>query len=78
MQLKIGLLYSYITAGIIMHSKSSWYKHGEKSSKYFLDLEQRSKAKSHVHSLISEFGIQVNDPTEIMSKIRDFYLKLYT
>ena len=44
-----------------MHSKSSWYEHSEKSSKYFLNLEKCNKAKSHVHSLISESGIQVND-----------------
>ena len=61
-----------------MRSKSSWYEHGEKSSKYFLILEKRNKAKSHVRSLISESDIQVNDPTEIMSKIRDFYSNLYT
>ena len=61
-----------------MHSKSRWYEHGEKSSKYFLNLEKRNKAKSHVRSLISESGIQVNDPAEIMSKVRDFYSNLYT
>ena len=58
-----------------MHSKSSWYEQGEKSSKYFLNFEKRNKAKSHVRSLTSESGIQVNDPSEIMSKIRDFYSK---
>ena len=47
-----------------MRSKLSWYEHGEKSSKYFLNLEKRSKPKSHVRSLISGSGIQVNDPTE--------------
>ena len=61
-----------------MRSKSSWYEHGEKSSQYFVNLEKRKKAESHVRSLISESGIQVNDPTEIMSKVRDFYSKLYT
>ena len=75
---ELDQLYDYITAGIIMRSKSSWYEHGEKSSKYFLNLEKRNKAKSHVRSLISESGIQVNDPTEIMSKVRDFYSNLYT
>ena len=68
----------YMTAGIVMRSKSSWYEHGEISSKYFLNLEKCNKAKSHVRSLISESGIQMNDPTEIMSKVRDFYSKLYT
>ena len=77
-QSELDQLYDYITAGIIMRSKSSWYEHGEKSSKYFLNPEKRNKAKSHVRSLISESGIQVNDPTEIMSKVRDFYSKLCT
>ena len=48
-------------------------EHGEKSSRYLLNLEKRNKAKSHVRTLISESGIQVNDPTEIMSKVRDFF-----
>ena len=56
-----------------MHSKTRWYEHGEKFSKYFRNLEKFNKAKSHVRTLISESGIQVNNPTEIMSKVRDFY-----
>ena len=32
-------LYNYITARIILRPKSEWYEHGEKSSKYFLNLE---------------------------------------
>ena len=75
---ELDQLYDYITAGIVMRSESSWYEHGEKSSKYFLNLEKCNKAKSHVRSLISESGIQVNDPTEIMSKVRHFYSKLFT
>ena len=30
----------YITSGIILRSKSIWYGHGNKSSKYFLNLEK--------------------------------------
>ena len=77
-QSELDQLYDYITAGIIMPSKSGWYEYSEKSSKYFLNLEERNKSKSHVRSLISESGIQVNDPKEIMSIVRDFYSKLHT
>ena len=70
------MIISHITAGIIMCSKSRWYEHDEKSSECFINPEKRNKAKSHVRTLISESGIQVNDPTEIMSKVRDFYTKL--
>ena len=40
-QSELDQLYVYITAGIIMRSKSSWYEHCEKSSKYFLNLKKK-------------------------------------
>ena len=52
-------LYDFITAGTIMYSKTSWYEHGKKSSKFFLNLEKCNKAKPCIHTLISESGIQV-------------------
>ena len=39
-QSELDQLYDYITAGIIMRSKSSWYEYCEKSSKYFLNLKK--------------------------------------
>ena len=41
-------LYNYITAGIIVQSKTEWYEQGEKSSEYFFYLEKRNKEKSHI------------------------------
>ena len=38
-KLELESLYEYITSGIILRSKTNWYEHGEKSSKYFLNLE---------------------------------------
>ena len=35
---------NFIAEGIILRSKASWHEHGEKSSKYFLNLEKRNKA----------------------------------
>ena len=40
--------YDYITQGIIVRSRATWYEHGEKSSKYFLNLAKRNKSKSHL------------------------------
>ena len=51
-------IYNYITQGIILRSKVDWYEHGEKSSKYFLNLEKRNKAKSHTRK--SSTPIQLN------------------
>ena len=39
---------NHITEVIIMRSKTDWYEHGEKSTKYFLSLKERNKDKSHI------------------------------
>ena len=36
-------LYDYITDGIILRSRATWHEKGEKSTKYFLNLEKRNK-----------------------------------
>ena len=61
-----------------MRSNLSLYKHGEKSSEYFINLEKCNKAKASVFTLTSESGIKVNDPVEIMCKVKDLYYRLYT
>ena len=66
-----------MNAGLILRSKANWYEYGEKSSKYFLNLEKRNKAKSHVRTLVSSSGIEINDPSEILARVRDFYSNLY-
>ena len=45
-----------------MRSKSNWYEFGEKSSKYFLNLEERNKAKSHVRKIITENNSKISEP----------------
>ena len=68
-------LYNYITEGIIMRSKSNWYEFGEKSSKYFLNLEKRNKAKSHV--IMTENNSEISEPQAMLSCIKEFYSTLY-
>ena len=45
-------IYNYITEGIILRTRTDWYEQGEKSTKYFLNLEKRSKPKTHIRQLI--------------------------
>ena len=40
-------------------------------------FDRADKAKSHVHTLVSDSGIEINDPSEILACVRDFYSKLY-
>lgn len=37
--------YEYIAQGAIIRSRANWYEHGEKSNKYFLNLENSKQKK---------------------------------
>lgn len=64
---------NYITEGIIIRSKATWYEQGEKSTKYFLNLERRNKTKTHVRKLNNDDGTETTDPNEILRKIKCFF-----
>ena len=42
--------YDYIAQGAIIRSRVNWYEYGEKSNKYFLNLENSKKKKSCIGS----------------------------
>ena len=70
-------IYYYITEGIILRSKTDWYELGEKSTKYFLNLEKRNKAKSHIRMILTESSSEITDSKTMLSKLKSFYSYLY-
>ena len=70
-------IYSYITESIILRSKTDWYELGEKPTKYFLNLEKRNKAESHIRKIYNENNEESSDPNEILAKLKEFYSNLY-
>ena len=76
-ELALESIYNFIAEGIILRSKASWYEYGEKSSKYFLNLEKRNKAKSHLRKIINSDGHEVCNETEIGQKLKQFSSSLY-
>ena len=70
-------IYNYITEGIILRSKTNWYELGEKSTKYFLNLEKRNKAKSHIKMILTKSSSEITDPKGILSELKSFYSNLY-
>ena len=70
-------LYNYITRGIILRTRTVWYEEGEKSTKYFLNLEKRSKSKTHIQKLIDSSGAEVTEPNFVLNHIKGFYSDLY-
>ena len=61
----------------MLRSKAEWYEKGEKSDKYFYNLDKRNKSKTHVRSLIID-NIETHDQVTIMRKLNTYYSSLYT
>ena len=65
-------LYEDKIEGIILRARARWHEHGEKNSKYFLNLEKRNHVKKHVRKLHIS-GVISTDPFLIMDSQRKFY-----
>ena len=71
-QNKLEKEYDYITDGIILR----WYEQGKKSTKYFLSIEKRNKAKSHVRKIFlrDTNDHETENPIGILSEFK-FYAR---
>ena len=68
--------YEYITKGTLIRSWANWYEYGEKSNKYFLNLEN-SRKKKCVRKLHTDYDSCTSDPRKIMNEFKIFYEDLY-
>ena len=57
-------------------SKSKWYQEGERSTKYFLNLNRSKNNKKEMSELLIE-GEVVSDPSQINKYVEKFYTSLY-
>ena len=72
-------LYNYITEGAILRSKVRWYEEGDKSIKYFLNLEKSNRSKTSIKKLIKpDSEIEITGFNEIQKGIKSFYQSLYS
>ena len=65
------------TEGLILRSRVRWYEHGEKSSKYFFNLEKRNNARKTVNKLINNNGKLLTNQKDIREEQKSFYYNLY-
>ena len=70
-------IYDDLAQGSIVRSKATWYEKGEKSNKYFLNLETHKKAKNSVRKVLNEDCVLVTDPKKVLYEIEKFYSDLY-
>ena len=73
---KMEQMYDKKVEGIIIRSRARWYKHGEKNSKYFFNLEKRNHIRKHIRKLRLS-GVITVDPFEILKGEKKFYENLY-
>ena len=77
-QKDIDDLLTYQTKGDMLRAKCTWLESGEKTTKYFLNLE-RNKAKSRViRALKDTDGDIIDNPNSINKEIEKYYRKLFT
>ena len=62
------LIYENKTKGYILISKCQWYEEGEKSSKYFLNLEKVKAKKSIITKLVGTNGEEHTDKKKHFKK----------
>ena len=73
---RMDKMYEEEVEGIIVRSRARWHEHGEKNSRYFLNLEKRNHVKKHVRKLRLS-GVITSDPFEILHAEKEFYESLY-
>ena len=62
--------------GIRIRSKCIWYEHGEKSTKFFLNLENKWGVQNRIRRPIAEEE-EITDSKEIFNNIKTFYETLF-
>lgn len=73
--------YDDLTKGAILRSKSEWYEKGEKSTKYFLNLEKKNSTKNTIRKLLLKDEKNIDyicdDEEKILNHSKTFYQKLF-
>ena len=69
-------IYDHIAEVIRIRSKCDWYEHGEKSTKFFLNLEKKRGNQNQIRKLII-YKKEIDGNVEIFKKIENFYETLF-
>ena len=72
LKMEYDSIYEQIAKGAIIRSKATWYEKGEKSNKYFLNLEKHKKAKSSVRKVFNNEGVLITDPKKFSKRYKIF------
>ena len=76
-QILLESIYENKVNGIILRSKANWHEKGEKSSKYFLNLEKHNHVKKQIRKL-NVNGKEITDAIEILQSEKQYYKNVYS
>ncbi|KAK3604125.1 hypothetical protein CHS0354_001121 [Potamilus streckersoni] len=63
--------------GVILRYKARWYEFGEKSTRYFLNLEKRNYVNKTIKEIILDDGTKLSDQIDILEAQNQSYMELY-
>ena len=72
----IDKIYQEKTNGIRIRSKCNWYEHGEKSSKFFLNLEKSCAVQNQIRNVLTD-NIEINNQKDINNELYLYYKNLF-
>ena len=75
---EIEKIIDYRTKGAIIRSRRNWLQLGEKSSKYFFNLERYNYMAKNRFKLRNKHGAITTNAKEILNIQKEFYKQLYT
>ena len=75
---KIEALVRQKTLGAKIRSRIRWYEEGEKSTKYFMNLEKRNFNLKTVNRVVKDNGEVVTNKDDILTELKLFYSHLYS
>ena len=73
---KLDKIYQEKTNGIRIRSKCNWYEHGEKSSKFFLNLEKSRAVQNQIRNILID-NIEINNQKDINNELYLYYQNLF-
>ena len=63
--------------GAFIRSRADWLDHGEKPSKYFLNLENKNRVNKNINEIKKEDDTIIRDQDMILKELKNFYETLY-
>ena len=78
LNLEYNLASDYESKGARIRSKTRWFEVGEKSTKYFLNLEKCNAKRKRFCTLLNGQGEQLHDQGDILEEQVKFYESLYS